>query len=229
MVLNADNNWQYSWDNLPVYVNGVKIDWSVKETMIGPEAAKADGSFINWLVSYELPMISTDVDGNENTLLTIINTTKRVMLRLTKTDLGKTTQLSGATFILEAVDADGKVLTSEVSKTATTGAAGTLVFDNLKCGVRYRLTETEAPSGYLKTNEYIYFVINEDGTVSVEESFYAEAGSTAYNLIVRNGMVVDLPESGSNGTSMFYALGLLLMAITASIYIRYLRKRRCHD
>ena len=228
-ILNSDNNWQHTWKNLPVYVNGVKINWSVKETMIGTESAKADGSFINWLVSYELPIVSTDGDGNENTLLTIINTTKRVMLRLTKTDLGKSTQLSGATFVLEGVDAHGNLLPTEVAKTATTGATGTLVFDNLKCGVRYRLTETEAPIGYLKTNEYIYFVINEDGTVSVEESFFAEAGSTAYNIVVRNGIAVDLPDSGGMGTGMFYALGLLLMAATLCIYIRYLRKRRCHN
>lgn len=229
VVLNGDNNWQYTWDNLPVYVNGQKISWSVKETLIGTEPAKSDGSFVNWLVSYELPVISTDSDGTENVLLAVTNTTKRVMLRLTKTDLGKTTQLSGATFVLEAVDDDGNVLTNVISKTATTGDAGTLIFDNMKCGIRYRLTETTAPSGYLKTDEYIYFIINEDGTVSVEESFYAEAGSTAYNMIVKNGMAVDLPESGSIGTSMFYILGILLMAISLYIYIRYLQMRRCQD
>lgn len=224
-VLNAENGWTHTWKNLPVYVNGTKIEWSVKETAIGSENAKADGSFVNWLVSYGLPIITTD----ENTLLTVVNTTKRVMLRLTKTDLWKTQQLTGATFLLEAVDADGNVLANEVPKTATTGDAGTLIFDNLKCGVRYRLTETEAPNGYLKISEYIYFTINEDGTVSVEESFYAEAGSTAYNLIVRNGRIVDLPESGGIGNGMFYALGLLLMTATLGIYIGYLRKRRCQN
>ena len=228
-VLNADNNWTYTWENLPVYVNGTKIEWSVKEIAIGSEMAKADGSFVNWLVSYGLPIISTDENGDENTLLTVINTTKRVMLRLTKTNLWKTEQLTGATFLLEAVDANGNVLPNEVAKTATTGGAGTLIFDNLKCGVRYRLTETQAPNGYLEMSEYIYFTINEDGTVSVEDSFYAEAGTTAYNLVVKNGMIVDLPESGGIGTSMFYAIGLILIAIAAGIYIYHLRKRRCYN
>lgn len=228
-VLNADNNWTYTWENLPVYVNGTKIEWSVKETAIGSEIAKADGSFVNWLVSYGLPIISTDENGDENTLLTVINTTKRVMLRLTKTNLWKTEQLTGATFLLEAVDANGNVLPNEVAKTATTGDAGTLIFDNLKCGVRYRLTETQAPNGYLEMSEYIYFTINEDGTVSVEDSFYAETGTTAYNLVVKNGMIVDLPESGGIGTSMFYAIGLMLIAIAAGIYIYHLRKRRCYN
>ena len=228
-ILNTANNWTYTWDNLPVYVNGTKIEWSVKETAIGSEQAKADGSFVNWLVSYGLPIISTDENGDENTLLTVINTTKRVMLRLTKTNLWKTQQLAGATFLLEAVDANGQLLPQEIAKTATTGEAGTLIFDNLKCNIRYRLTETQAPDGYLQSGEYIYFTINEDGTVSVEDSFYAEAGTTAYNLIVKNGMVVDLPDSGGMGTSMFYVLGLLLITIAAGIYIYHLRKRRCYN
>jgi len=75
----------------------------------------------------------------------------------------------------------------------------------------------------------IFTTINEDGTVSVEDSFYAEAGTTAYNLVVKNGMIVDLPESGSIGTSMFYAIGLMLIAIAAGIYIYHLRKRRCYN
>ncbi len=229
IVLSADNGWTYTWKNLPVYVNGSKIEWSVRETAIGSEAAKADGSFVNWLVSYGLPVITTDENGDENTLLTVVNTTKRVMLRLTKTDLWKTEQLAGATFLLEAVDADGNVLTNEVVKTATTGDAGTLIFDNLKCGVRYRLTETQAPTGYIGISEYIYFTINEDGTVSVEESFYAEAGTTAYNIIVKNGKFVDLPESGGMGTGMFYVIGLSLLALSTGIYIYHLRKRRCQN
>ncbi len=229
VVLSADNNWQHTWKNLPVYVNGEKILWSIKEVQIGSETAKADGSFVNWLVSYELPVKSTDEDGNENTLLTVTNTTKRVMLRLTKTNLGKSLQLKGATFLLEAVDKDGNLLPQEIAKTATTGDSGTLIFDNLKSAIRYRLTELTAPEGYIKCDEYIYFTIGEDGFVTVEETYYAEAGTTAYNIIVRNGQIVDLPESGGIGTGMFYALGLLFIAAAIGIYIDTFRKRRCRN
>lgn len=229
VVLNNNNSWQHTWNNLPVYVNGEKINWSVKETKIGTESSKTDGSFVNWLVSYEIPKISTDGNGNENILLAVTNTTKRVMLRLTKTDIGKTVQLPQATFLLEVVDENGELVSGEISKTATTGDAGTLVFDNLKVGVRYRLTETTPPDGYLELKEYIYFTINENGSVSVEENYYAESGSTAYNIIVRNASAIPLPESGSIGTSMFYVLGLLFIATSAGIYIDTHRKRRCRD
>ncbi len=229
VVLSSNNNWQHTWKNLPVYVNGEKIAWSVKEVQVGSETAKADGSFVNWLVSYELPVKSTDEDGNENTLLTVTNTTKRVMLRLTKTNLGKSLQLKGATFLLEAVDKNGNLLPQEIAKTATTGDSGTLIFDSLKSAIRYRLTELIAPEGYLKCDEYIYFTIGEDGSVTVEDTYYVEAGTTAYNIIVRNGQIVDLPESGGIGTSMFYALGLLLIIAATGIYIGTFRKRRCRN
>ena len=229
VTLNAANNWQYDWANLPIYVNGDKIEWSIRETAIGTEAAKADGSFVNWLASYGIPIQTTGEDGNPHITLTVTNTTKRVMLRLTKTDLIQSVQLKGAIFLLEAVDADGNVLSSEIAKTATTGDAGTLIFDNLKCGVRYRLTEQKPPDGYLELNEYVYFTINEDGSVAVEESYYAKAGGTAYNIIVRNAEAVPLPESGSIGTDMFYTFGLTLIAIALSVYIYHLRKRRCHN
>jgi len=225
VVLNSQNNWEYTWTNLPIYVNGSKIEWSIRETKIGTEGCKSDGSFVNWLVSYELPRYTTDSDGNEQVILVVNNTTKRVMLRLTKTNLNKSLQLQNATFLLEVVDEDGNVIASEIAKTATTGAAGTLIFDNMKCGVRYRLTEIAAPDGYLPLEEYIYFTINEDGSVAVEESYYAEAGTTAYNMIVRNAKSVILPDSGGVGTSMFYFLGLLFIVSALGIYINILKSK----
>ena len=224
-ILNRENNWTYTWDNLPLYVNGEKIQWSIKEVRIGTEDCKSDGTFVNWLVSYDLPVKYTDENGVENTSLTVTNTTKRVMLRLTKTDYNRIKQLSGATFILEAVDSEGNVITSEVAKTATTGSLGTLVFDNLKCGVRYRLTETAAPEGYHKLEEYIYVMIHEDGSVVVEDESFAGPGDTAYNIFVINSEAIPLPEAGGMGSHMFYVAGLFLLITAAGIYIRNLRKK----
>ncbi len=224
VVLNSKNNWSYTWTNLPIYVNGAKIAWTLKEIQIGTEHCKTDGTFVNWLASYDLPVHSTGDNGVENILLGVTNTTKRVMLRLIKTDLGKTLQLSGATFLLEVVDEDGSVIATEVSKTATTGENGTLIFDHMKCGFRYRLTETVAPDGYLPLQDYIYFKIQEDGRVLVESNYFAEAGDAVYNLIVKNADALPLPESGGVGTSMLYAFGTLLMAIVAGIYINKRKK-----
>lgn len=230
IILNGENQWTYTWENLPLYVNGTKIEWSIQEIQIGSEKCKSDGTFVNWLASYGLPVYSTDADGKDNILLTVTNTTKRVMLRLTKTDMSKSLQLKGATFLLEGVDENGNVISSEIAKTATTSDAGTLIFDNLKCNVRYRLTEQTAPDGYLKINEYLYITILEDGSILVEDSYYAEPGSTAYNMIVRNGEAISLPESGGTGNGMLFATGMMLILAAGGIYINGIfRKRGCQN
>ena len=97
----------------------------------------------------------------------------------------------------------------------------------MKTGVRYRLTETAAPTGYLPIDEYIYFTINEDGSVTVEDSYYAEAGTTAYNITVRNAEAVALPETGGGGNRVLYAMSLLLLVAAGGVYIGTIRKRRC--
>ena len=227
VVLNAANDWRHTWENLPVYVNGEKIAWSVREVRIGQEGHKEDYSFVNWLVSYDLPIRSTDADGNETILLGITNTTKRVMLRLTKTDLSWSVPLSGAAFRLVAVDDKGVPLPDEIAKTGSTGESGALTFDNLKCGIRYCLIETGPPEGYHQIPENIYFIIQEDGSLTIEENYYAKAGNTAYNLLVRNAEAIPLPESGGAGAGMFYALGLLLCSLALGIYIKAFRKGRC--
>ena len=226
VTLNTANSWQYTWNDLPKYVNGEPIVWSIRESRIGSESPKADGSFVNWLVSYELPIHSTDENGNEHVLLKVDNTTKRVMLRLTKTDLSKYLQLAGAEFTLKVVDDAGTVIENEVVKYGTTGESGILIFDNMKCSVRYRLEETKPPEGYLPMEEPIFFTIEENGSVIVEDHYYAEAGSTAYNMIVRNAEAIPLPETGGGGTTLCSCIGAVLILIALALYIN-LRKRRC--
>lgn len=226
VVLDEPNGWTYMWNNLPVYVNGTHIEWSVREVAVGTERRKADGSFVNWLVSYALP-VYTKQDGNTNILFTVTNTTKRVMLRITKTDLAMTTQLKGAAFRLIAVDANGDPLADEVEKNQTTGDGGTLIFDNLKSEVRYKLTEITPPDGYHRIIEDMYFTISETGAVRVEENYYVSPGTTAYNITVKNAKAVPLPESGGVGTSMFYIAGMMTML--AGVCIAHLFKRRCRS
>ena len=112
---------------------------------------------------------------------------------------------------------------------ATTNSHGIAIFDNLKSAIRYRLTETAAPDGFIPMEEYIYLTINEDGSVTVEDSYFAEAGNSAYNIIVKNSESVPLPESGGEGSGMLYVLGTLLCLGAIGIYIDTLRKRGCRD
>ncbi|MCQ4023322.1 MULTISPECIES: SpaA isopeptide-forming pilin-related protein [unclassified Ruminococcus] len=226
VTLNSTNDWSYCWDNLPVYINGNKVTYSVKETRIGNEDCKSDYSFVNWLVSYDPPIHSKDSEDKPTVTLNVTNTTKRVLLRLTKMDSGMTEMLSGAEFRLEAVDENGQPIAGEVTKTLTTGSNGTLTFDNLKCSVRYKLTETAVPNGYNMLFDPIFLTIGETGTISIEPHPYAFAGSSAFNIVICNQKAVPLPTAGGN-VFLFYITGSILMALTACVIIkRYLLKRR---
>lgn len=44
-ILNADNNWQYTWENLPLYVDGAVASYSLRELSIGD--TKYDANVIN--------------------------------------------------------------------------------------------------------------------------------------------------------------------------------------
>ncbi len=219
VTLNNDCNWTYTWNNLPVYIDGEKVDYSVREIRIGDEQCKSDYSFVNWLASYDPSVTTIDGAGNRNVLLNVTNTTKRVLLRLTKMDEDMATRLSDATFLLEEEEGG-------ISKTLTTGSNGTLVFDNLKCNIRYRLTETNPPDGYIRVEEPIYFTINEDGTVIVEDHTYAIAGTSAFNIIVTNQKALPLPGTGGGGNLIYLACGILIMGAALALIIIKLRRKR---
>lgn len=201
----------YTWDDLPVYVGGREVTWSVKELQIGTEELKADGTFPNWYSYVSLPVYSAD---RTSAVITVTNNPKAgTELRVVKMDTGRTKQLSGAVFTI--ADRNGTIL-----NTATTDENGELVFHNLKYNTTYIVTETSPPPGYHKNPEPIYIVIAEDGTVSVSRNNpYAEPGSSAYSLRVLNLAVVPLPETGGHGTIGYYAMGLAMIFLALSVTI----------
>jgi len=227
--LTESGGWTYTWENLPTHANGTEIVWSLRETKIGSESCKPDFTFANWLVFYGSPVLTRDDDGKvTNYRITIQNETRRTLLRLTKMDFVDRRQLSGATFVLQRLIPGGGSYIEDpefVVRTMTTDSGGSLTFDNLLYG-RYRLTETEQPEGYELMDEPIYLTINEDGSVSVESHDYAEAGSTAYSVLVYNRKPLPLPNTGGGGSQWYHATGILLMLAAACGYILPREKNR---
>ena len=221
-VLTDDGGWTHTWDNLPTHANGAEIVWSVRETRIGTENCKSDFTFANWLVFYGTPTTTRDENGKvTNYRIVVQNETRRTLLRLTKMDTNGIYQLSGATFTLEHLIWDGGAYVENpdfVKRTMTTGADGTLTFDNLLYG-RYRLTEVLQPEGYEGFADPIYLTINEDGSVTVEEHSFAHAGSTAYSIVVYNRMPRPLPNTGGDGDNWYHAFGVLLVLAAVCGYI----------
>ncbi|MBR4861817.1 MAG: hypothetical protein IKU09_06415, partial [Firmicutes bacterium] len=112
VLLTPANGYRYTWEGLPAYANGSKIDWSIKETAVGNassgyETSDSKGVFPNWIASYTAPMYGIDGNGSETVLLQVHNDVKRTMLRLTKYNGSKSQLLAGAEFELAAVDANG--------------------------------------------------------------------------------------------------------------------------
>lgn len=229
--LTASNGYRATWSGLPAYANGTSITWSVRETKVGTENCKPDFSFANWLVIYSDPTYTRDSSGKvTNTAFTIQNDTRRTLLRLTKTNLSGTLRLSGASFTLQHLVPDGRggyvVSSTFVPRNATTGADGTLTFDNLLYGY-YRLTETSAPKDYKQLVDPIYLTIHEDGSVVVDDHAFAQSSNVAYSVVVRNqASGVPLPMTGGSGPGGYYTLGILLMLSAMCVYIFPILKKR---
>lgn len=213
VTLTAVDGWVYTWYDLPVYANGAPVTWTIRELRVGSENCKSDYSFPNWIVTYRS---QTTADG---LVLTAENTPKRPMLYLDKWDMTGRQRLAGAIFSLIPVDDDGVSLSGAVSKTAVTGTDGSLRFDNLRHNTRYRLTELQAPEGYIPYDTPAYLTLGEDGRVTVEAHGYVSAAATAFHISVVNRSADSLPDTGGSGLNGYYAAGaaLALSALCAAI------------
>ena len=216
VTLTAVDGWVYTWYDLPVYANGAPVTWTIRELRVGSENCKSDYTFPNWIVTYRS---QTTADG---LVLTAENTPKRPMLYLDKWDMTGRQRLAGAIFSLIAVDDDGVPLPDAVSKTAVTGADGSLRFDNLRHNTRYRLTELQAPEGYIPYDTPAYLTLGEDGRITVESHGYVSAAATAFHISVVNRSADSLPDTGGSGLNGYYAAGaaLALSALCAAILSR---------
>jgi len=213
--LTAANSYRHTWTDLPIYAYGSRVEWSIKELRIGTEACKADYTFANWAVSYDTAVYDTE----GNVTLAVHNTPSRPLLYLTKTNADGTAQLGGATFSLVQVNANGAPVDGFVTRTATTNEQGVLLFDNLLYGARYRITEERAPSGYKELTVPIYLTIAEGGVVVVDAHTHARADAVAYNVVVTNDSLPEMPETGGSGPGDIFGLGGGLMLLSACGYM----------
>lgn len=218
--LNAANNWQYTWTDLPTYANGAPVSWSVKEIMVGPETTLADGtSFANWTVIYANP-VRTDRDSDgvtDHWQCTVTNSVRRAQLYLVKTDPGGRL-LPGAAFELVEVSSSGNPVSGAVTYTGVTDENGLLRFDNLKYTTRYRLTETRPPTGYKEMSAPAYLYLAADGTVTVETHSNVSA-TGLYRVNVVNIAPLPLPTTGGSGPGVFFGLGGALMLFSVCGYM----------
>ncbi len=219
VILNEENGYSHTWEDLAAYANGAEISWSVRETKIGDEVCRSDFTFPSWLVYYGIAQITYDSDGYvESVHIPVSNDIKRTVLRITKTDMSKKITLGGAIFSIIRVDETLEPIPGLSEVSLATDYSGTLIFEDLDLGT-YRITEVQAPSGYEKINSPVYVTLNGDGSVTVYEHFYAEVDSSgSFSIIIKNTEPIPIPETGGNGTVYLIVVFVMLTATAVFIY-----------
>lgn len=229
VTLNSANSYKYTWNNLPRYANGQKVNWSVREVQIGTEQCKPDFTFSNWIVTYS-DVQETGTDGNYEAKLVVNNTRKDAVTLLVFKTNQNNQRLAGATFKLELLYDDGTVNSAFTPQVLTTDSTGLLSFNNLPYG-KYRLTETVIPPGYNGMTDPAILLLSDDHTVSIVSGTNVTIVS-ASNLSVRvtNHSAEPLPETGGSTPGGIQMAGgvLMLMACLMALntFVMHRRKQR---
>ena len=147
--------------------------------------------------------------------------------------------LSGAKFVLYRMDNGvkkyakltnkkivGWVTDKDKATTLETSGTGDILIEGLNVGTYY-LEETEAPVGYNKLTEPIEVEITATTSVTSgsETVQYKNSSETSYTpatdatVKVLNNAGTQLPSTGGIGTTLFYVIGGVLMAVAAVLLV----------
>lgn len=160
--LNEENEWQYTWENLPLFTDGTVADYTLREIEIGDtyrDPGVAEDGFADYLVTYAKALYRQaedkeyreehwwqKADGTQcfarEALLVVNNEGIRGEITFEKVD-EKGYPLKGAEFTLYA-DAE---CTKRLA-TATSDENGDVQFEDKWPAGTYYLRETTAPVGY---------------------------------------------------------------------------------
>lgn len=254
ITLNKDNNWTNIWKNLPLYVDGNKAIYSVREVQIGDINAVTNGQYNSntgiW-ESYDAytqyrayttkQKETTDSDGNVTQVsIDLVNTIHLVKININKiSPLG--VPIDGVKFKLQKVDDLGNIDLLFESKELVTSLEGKLSFVDLEYNTKYVITEIEGNKGYYLDSTPIYVIINkgEQGeedtlTLYTDNTFEQEAQEGDYEYVTLNEAKdtlniinishTPMPKAGGCGVYNFYIFGIFLMG--CSTIIIYLRKNK---
>ena len=211
VVLNASNNWTFTWSKLPVKSGYTVYNYEVQEVV--PDGFDATYTY------------TSTSNGSE---VTITNSIQTFGIDVTKTnEAGEL--LEGAVFNL--LNADGETLkfikdvsgayVMDKSRLAlpdlTSDAKGKILITGLPAGT-YTLREVKAPPGYgVAADKTIFLGPEAEGM---------DANGLYPVTVVNREPSYTLPETGGTGTSMYTMGGVLLMAAAGLTLLYNQTKRR---
>ena len=186
-TLSEENDWNYTWYDLPLFVDGDYGRYTLREVRIGDTAhdpSAGTGGYENYLVSYDAALYREGTSSNyestavwqdaggrwhyaDHLLLVVHNSESRGIISFTKVDeVGRA--LPGAGFTLYADAACTKVLEHVLAD-----ESGFVAFEPVSAGTYY-FRETETPHGY-RTNRTLYRVVLRGGVATITDTDDATA------------------------------------------------------
>ncbi len=166
--LKEENEWTYNFaKDYPVYVNGVKAEYTLLETAIGDTYRDPGADSVDGYRFYDVAVDGLSYEESDGTGIGTITVRNSVnsgnSLSFTKTD-GDGNRLSGAKFALYAKDDSG--CNGEALAEAISSGNGEIRFTGLTENIYY-MKEVDAPVGY-ELSEQIYKVTFENNRGKIE-------------------------------------------------------------
>ena len=190
---------------------------------------------VDWCDIDEEKAEGTIPEPNNSYTVTYTNKYDTIDIQLKKVD-DKDQPLSGATFTLARQQGTAWVNIRENIKPGdtTTSTANPVDLGGLGVG-NYRLTENEAPDGYIILSNHVDFEVYKEGTelkARLEEGTKDATiegpgtGETpTYTIKVKNTPGQELPMTGGSGT-LPYTLGGLMLVIASALMYGFRMRRR---
>ncbi|MCD7804663.1 MAG: LPXTG cell wall anchor domain-containing protein [Oscillospiraceae bacterium] len=236
-------------DNASVYEkNLVTGTYTISESDYSTELL--DGKYL-WVKAEATGTNITDNNGTYSFTLDSNNTSQTItftnyylpVVTLKKVDSTDSTELSGVKFAMYKIenetkyyykscdDTTHKIEWSSSSIELTTDGSGEIKFSALPDGIYY-LKEIATIDGYNTLTETLSFTVS-GGTITAVEGNAISVDTTTdpygLTIIVKNDPGVELPETGGISLPMAYAVGSLMIIISAALLILRRNKKSIHE
>ena len=123
-------------------------------------------------------------------------------------------------------NSDGSYTVAPAGHTGTyVMTAGNITIKGLDDATEYYLYETKAPAGYNRLTDAVKFKITADydetgeKCTSVTTKVNEDAPQAGLSITVKNNAGTQLPSTGGIGTTLFYVIGGVLMAVAAVLLV----------
>lgn len=162
--------------------------------------------------------LTIDGDLGEDSVVTL-NIINEKSISISKTDTGTGAEIAGAEMHIYDAEAKDCFVTSELDESCENAPFVEVdswvstttphTFVGIETDHKYILTETVAPTGYVRITTDIEFSMDEDGKVTVY-STNSTVSDDAYKLIVGNDQTIEVPNTGISALNLLAIGGLMV-------------------